>query len=177
MCTHTDLDLREDNRPPVYLFIQHHSEAGSKRKPVNMDLKDIKGSIDYDVIRPGEEGEGGVLEVCIRASNAGSKNPMRFAFRMEDVDDIQQPEKAAAVDVDGHLTFFEEQMRHYEGKLRLILKTQDSMRERDAVYHKKTDSMHQATTFWPIVHIGILLVTGFTQANHIVRFFQKRRLI
>ena len=53
----------------------------------------------------------------------------------------------------------------------------DFAKERDSVYHTKTDAMNKATTFWPIMHVCILLATGFTQANHIVQFFKKRRII
>jgi hypothetical protein len=81
------------------------------------------------------------------------------------------------VDVDSHLSFIEDQLFHYEKKMHVMLRTADLVREHDAIYHKKADAMYQATIFWPIVHVGILLLTGFTQAQHIVSFFQKRRII
>jgi hypothetical protein len=75
------------------------------------------------------------------------------------------------------LTFIEDQLFHYEKKMHIMLRTADLVREHDAIYHKKADAMYQATIFWPIVHVGILLVTGFTQAQHIVNFFKQRRII
>jgi hypothetical protein len=71
----------------------------------------------------------------------------------------------------------EEQFVRIESQMHAVLREADFAKERDSIYHTKTDAMHKATVFWPIVHVGILLLTGFTQANHIVQFFKKRRII
>jgi hypothetical protein len=36
--------------------------------------------------------------------------------------------------------------------------------------------MNRASQYWPIIHLVVLLVTGFTQANHIIRFFKSRHI-
>jgi hypothetical protein len=136
-------------------------------------MKQESGSFVHKVKRDA------VVNFCIRASSAGTKNPMRFALRLEELGD----EEAAAVkvppsnSVDSHLTSMEEQLNRIESEMHAVLREADFARERDSVYHIKTDAMHKATTFWPIVHVCILLATGFTQANHIVHFFKKRRII
>jgi hypothetical protein len=144
-------------------------------KPMSTELINATGTIDFNVMRRDRNDEDvGELQICIRASKAGSKNGMRFSLFIEEVDVEEEVEK---VDVDSHLSFIEDQLFHYEKKMHVMLRTADLVREHDAIYHKKADAMYQATIFWPIVHVGILLLTGFTQAQHIVSFFQKRRII
>jgi hypothetical protein len=156
--------------PQIGTMLHHH-------KPMSTELVNATGTIDFNVMRRDRSDEDvGELQICIRASKSGSKNAMRFALFIEEVDVGEEPEKVD-VDVDSHLSFIEEQLFHYEKKMHVMLRTADLVREHDAIYHQKADAMYQATIFWPIVHVGILLLTGFTQAQHIVSFFQKRRII
>ena len=141
--------------------------------PVSHEIRQPMGHVDYHVRNDAE------IKLCIRASSAGSKNPMRFAImvhEMED-DDETEGEHPPTENVDRHLSFMEEQFVRIESQMHAVLREADFAKERDSIYHTKTDAMHKATIFWPIVHVGILLLTGFTQANHIVQFFKKRRII
>lgn len=185
----TDVDKKiegkEKKYAPSYITINYntHTVGPPQRgttlpnhKPSSTELVDPTGTIDFHVVtRHRDDEDVGELQICIRASKAGSKNAMRFSLFVEEVD--LEDEGTESVDVNSHLTFIEEQLFHYEKKMHIMLRTADLVREHDAIYHKKTDAMHQATIFWPIVHVGILLLTGFTQAQHIVNFFQKHRII
>jgi hypothetical protein len=154
-------------------MVHHH-------KPMSTELVNATGTIDFNVMRRDRTDEDvGELQICIRASKGGSKNAIRFALFIEEVDleEVEVEEEVEKVDVDSHLTFIEDQLFHYEKKMHVMLRTADLVREHDAIYHKKADAMYQATIFWPIVHVGILLLTGFTQAQHIVSFFKQRRII
>ena len=104
---------------------------------------------------------------------------MRFAIMVHEIedDDEKEGEVPPTEHVDRHLSFMEEQFVRIESQMHAVLREADFAKERDSIYHTKTDAMHKATIFWPIVHVGILLLTGFTQANHIVQFFKKRRII
>lgn len=145
-------------------------------KPVNHEIVENEGILKYKV------SDDSVVNVCIRASLANRRNVMRFALRVEEVDEDEfarenQKEKLDDKKVDRELSFMESQLERIESMMHVMLKEADLSKERDAVYHMQTDAMHQATLFWPILHVGILLVTGFTQANHIVQFFKKRHII
>jgi hypothetical protein len=108
---------------------------------------------------------------------------MRFGLRIEELgDDDEQFYKKNSpqppmLGADAHLTDIEMHMARIESNIHAMLSEADLSKERDSIYHEKTDAMHKATIFWPILHVGILLITGFTQANHIVRFFKTRRII
>lgn len=152
--------------------IQQMERNKHKPQPVSQELKDTKGSFVHRIH------EDATADVCIRASTASASNPMRFHLRIEEVGDFDPDElEKNALGADHHWSFLETQMDRIEHEMHGIIAEADFFKERDAVYHQQTDDMHKATTFWPILHIGILLITGFTQANHIVRFFQSRRII
>lgn len=178
------IEGKEKKYAPTYVTISYNSQTVGPpqigtmyhhHKPMSTELINATGTIDFNVMRRDRNDEDvGELQICIRASKAGSKNGMRFSLFIEEVDVEEEVEK---VDVDSHLSFIEDQLFHYEKKMHVMLRTADLVREHDAIYHKKADAMYQATIFWPIVHVGILLLTGFTQAQHIVSFFQKRRII
>jgi hypothetical protein len=150
-----------------------------KNPPKSTELKEATGSISHKVIQDSE------VNICIRASMAGSKSPMRFGLRVEELSEEEFNEEAAAAaelsggeaDVDKHLSRMEYQLGHLENLMHAMIKNADMAKDVDAVNHRHTDAMYKATTFWPFVHVGILLVTGFTQVNHIVGFFKSRRII
>jgi hypothetical protein len=152
---------------------RHQNNQRKKPQPVSNELTKTSG---YFVQRIHQDSD---VDVCIRASNAGSQNPMRFHIRLEEVgDDLPAQEKEQnALGADHHWSFLETQMDRIEHEMHTIIAEADFFKERDVIYHQQTDDLHKATLFWPILHVGILLVTGFTQANHIVRFFQSRRII
>lgn len=146
----------------------------AKTKPVSHPLKERHG---YFVHRVREDAD---VSFCIRSTTAGRKNQQRYAIRVEEMGDEEEaelPENPPAVNVDTHLSFMEQQFARIESQMHALLREADFARERDAIYHSKTDAMNKATIFWPIVHVSILLITGFTQANHIVQFFKTRRII
>jgi hypothetical protein len=100
---------------------------------------------------------------------------MRFGIHVEEAG--TESVDGSQIDIKGHLSSLEIQMLHYHEKMRFVMKEFQAMKGKDAFYHKKTDEMYDATTFWPMLHVAILLLTGFTQANHIVQFFKSKRII
>lgn len=140
--------------------------------PTTKTLTEKKGSITHKVIDDGD------INICIRASSASKENPLRFSLRIEEEEpDDEKDEQKTNADVGYQLTFMEDEMIRIEGSMHKILREADFAKERDAVFHRQTDAMNSATVFWPILQVCILLATGFTQANHIVRFFKQRRIL
>jgi hypothetical protein len=86
-------------------------------------------------------------------------------------------EEEATGGADYHLGHLEKELFRIQNMMYFILREANFAQQRDTIFHQQTDAMHSATIFWPILQVCILLATGFTQANHIVHFFKKRRLI
>uniref|UniRef100_A0A7S1D5G2 GOLD domain-containing protein n=1 Tax=Cyclophora tenuis TaxID=216820 RepID=A0A7S1D5G2_CYCTE len=145
----------------------------SKVAPQSHRLDTPRGTVEYDVPANGD------VSVCIRAAGASTKRPMRFGLRIDKRDEMEAHEdKGEARDaVDNHLTHMEMEMRHLKLSMKNIIAEADFSKERETNFHHQTLSMHSASMWWPIVQLCVLLLTGFTQANHVVRFLKTKRLI
>jgi emp24/gp25L/p24 family/GOLD len=192
------LDKNTDGFGPVYITVNtvpsrrildtilHESPVKSRLKPTTQTIQQPKGSIihRYEV--------DGIANICFRASAASRKHPQRFGIHVESSEqdprillpseDKTKDGKVSSsggkeTDVDAHLSNMEKELQRITLAMNHVLKEADFNRDQDAIFHKQTLAMHSATTFWPIVQVSILLITGFTQANHIVRFFKSRRII
>jgi hypothetical protein len=155
--------------------------AKHKPKPVSQEITEYAGSFVHRI-----HVEDAIVDICIRASKASPNHPMLFHLGVEEMDedilDEFQKEKyeqlrPPLLGVEHHWSFMETQLDRIEHEMHIIIKEADFFRERDALYHQQTDDLHKATLFWPILHCCILLITGFTQANHIISFFKSRRII
>ena len=150
-------------------------ERGRRRpaKPTNKQLTEPKGSIGHRVVEDGD------INVCIKASAAISTNPIRVGVRIEEEEEVKgaKEKKDPSLGADYHFSFMEQEFDRIEASMHNILGEADFAKERDSIFHKNTDAMLAATVFWPVLQVCILLATGFTQANNIVNFFKKRRII
>lgn len=160
---------------------QIQERAKRKPKPVSQEITDYYGSFIHNT-----HVEDAVVNVCIRASRASPQHPMLFHLRLEELDedvmDEFQQEKhdqiqPPLIGVEHHWSFMETQLNRIEHEMHTIIREADFFRERDALYHQQTDDLHKATLFWPVLHCCILVLTGFTQANHIISFFKTRRIV
>ena len=88
-----------------------------------------------------------------------------------------EEEKKELGDFSKHLSHMEMEVARIEKAMHAALKNADFLKEQDAVFHKQAQDMDSATMFWPIVRVCVLIMTGFTQARHIVEFFKQRRII
>lgn len=167
--------LRDEEGKTTHYTQQQQQQQQDRRKPkpASFEIKQKEGTFVYHVQ------QDSTVNICIRASAASKRKPMRFGFLLEEIGDRELAEsKIPQLEtVDTHLSFMEKEFVRIESQMHAMIKEANFARERDSIYHSKTDAMHKATMFWPIVHVGILLITGFTQANHIVQFFKKRRII
>jgi hypothetical protein len=104
---------------------------------------------------------------------------MRFSLRIEKENEARAHEEETAdqTSVDKHLTHMEMEMKHLMNSMKDIIAEADFSKDRETHFHHQTLSMHAASMWWPIVQLCVLLLTGFTQANHVVRFLKSKRLI
>jgi emp24/gp25L/p24 family/GOLD len=182
-------ETTDTNYGPVYLSVSvtpskrvldtgnHPSAIQQRLKPTSELLKQKTGNLMHKVEVDGE------AKICIRASGASNENHMRFGI-MIDIEESTKykggkTEQGAgdAEALEGNLSHMEMEMQRIQNGMKTILSEADFSKSREAVFHQNTESMHAASTFWPIVQTCVLIMTGFTQARHIVQFFQSRRII
>ena len=155
------------------------AESFQKHKPIQEEITEATGKFDHHTTA-----ENTVVDLCVRSSKASPANPLLLHLRVEEVEvDLKDffeslgvprvPEKS----VEHHWTFLETQLDRIEHEMRNIIREANYFKERDAAYHLKMDGINKSTIFWPMLHCFIIVVTGFTQANHIIAFFKKRRII
>jgi DNA-binding IclR family transcriptional regulator len=97
-------------------------------------------------------------------SSAAARNALRAA-------------NSPALDVDAHLSHMEVELQRMRTAMRAVLSEADFAKDRDSLYHQEARDLDQATIFWPIVQVCVLVMTGVAQVSHIVNFFKSRRII
>jgi hypothetical protein len=169
------VDKSDPKYGPVWLSVRSREQKKKlmKRRSENTlmteELFQKRGNFTYRVPLDGE------VEVCIRASTASSKAPLLFGLSVEAKSEV--PRLLSGEDVNHHWTHMEEEIRHLLGAMKNIQKSADFSKNRESAFHDQTIAMHSASMWWPIVHVCVLIITGFTQATHIVRFFKSKRLV
>jgi len=68
-------------------------------------------------------------------------------------------------------------MVRLKNEMSVILREADFAKEREMVFHGQSISMNAASMWWPIIQLSVLLLTGFTQAMHMIGFFKSRHII
>jgi hypothetical protein len=145
--------------------------GGDKLKPISERITEKSGFVSY------ETQQNGLVEVCLRVTPY--RTPMRFAMRVEKETEVHvhDKEEEEKTDTNHHLTHMEMEMKHLMSSMKNIISEADFSKQRETRFHQQTLSMHAASMWWPIVQLCVLLLTGFTQANHVVRFLKSKRLI
>jgi hypothetical protein len=183
----TVVDKMSPEYGPTYLTINvqpknrvmdsklHSAPIKSRLKTTSQVLESKQGSVTHKFEVDGE------ANVCIRSSSANPKFPQLFGLRVEtNVHDLASKKASHSGDeasADVHLSQMELEMQRIQNGMRTILNQADFAKTRDAEFHIQTKHMHEASMWWPVVQVCILIITGFTQASHITRFFQSRRII
>lgn len=76
-----------------------------------------------------------------------------------------------------HMSYLEKSIFNMIRETDLLIGSADVSKDEDAEFSKKSMDMYSAAKWWPIMHLLVLFVTGYTQANHIVSFFKSRHII
>ncbi len=157
-----DSDMRQDGRNIVF-----------------QEVKDIQGKIRY-------QGEGeGELNICVKIAEVPGKKYMKpalVAFRVAETGALEEPEELR-IDNKGqeaaktHLSDMERILGKMIKDASLLLKNADMIKNEEADFHKQSVEMNAASRWWPMLHVLVLLATGFTQANHVIKFFKSRHII
>lgn len=155
----------------------HHAPVRDRLKPLAHTVTKNEGTLYHTMEIDG------TATICVRATNSdkGNDYSMVFGLRLSTSDEepelIRRLEKDNPADLDGHLSHLEMELKRITMAMDTVLKEASRNQEQDTKFHKETLAMHSATTFWPILQVCVLLMTGFTQTSHIVHFFKSRRII
>lgn len=164
------MDKTQPGYGPTWISVRSKKAKAAELSLKTEEIFENNGHVSFNVPVDGE------VEICIRASTANSKQPMRFGLNVEQ-EAIMDDDSIWNDGVSKEWTRIEEEIRLSMKTMRAIQAEADYSKDRDAAFHKQVLDMYAASMYWPIVHVCVLLLTGFTQATHIVRFFKSRRIV
>jgi len=165
---------------------QHSTMPNTITNKLSEDLKTTAGKITY-------KGTGeGKLNICVRIDEIPGKKyikPALIGFRVKESGDLDQddpgalllnqsPEEVKAQSAaKQHLSEMERILNKMIRDVNLLLKNADLIKNDEAGFHKQSEEMNAACRWWPMLHVVVLLVMGFTQANHVIKFFKGKHII
>ena len=144
--------------------------------------------------------DAGTVEVCVQSILASTKKPARFHLRVDmaasdeeyddddeywddDDGDVEQkqaktknPEHLEHRELSTKMSRLERDLQTLQNRAKACLNNADYNKDQENIFHEQSVSMHRASKYWPIIQVTVLLVTGFTQANHIVRYLKTHHI-
>ena len=147
-----------------------HGVVGSGR--VRRELTERQGTVEFVT-----GARDAPVELCLQSMAANPKNPSRVALSVtQQVKVGKQQKEEKERQTQKHMSVLALEIEKLDKKADMILTNADYAKEQEVDFHEQSLAMNRASQYWPMIHLGVLLITGFTQANHIIRFFKSRHI-
>ena len=159
---------------------------------IREELKQKQGEIDF---RTGDN--DGKVDICVQALTATLAKPSRFSLNItiqqteDELDKEKEKMDEAASNSGGtagggdtlevnavqrEMSRLERDMQTLNNRIQTILSNADYNKDQEVSFHEQSVGMNRAATYWPMIQLAVLIFTGFTQANHIVKFMRSRHI-
>ncbi|KAL7548042.1 hypothetical protein ACHAWF_011329 [Thalassiosira exigua] len=162
---------------------RNRNDRRAQQEKVVKDLETKQGNVEFVTQRDG------VVSICVQSLTASSVSPTPISLRVtempageDSVGDRPAEKPGDKVDTESqrnakeHFSQMEKTLSGLISKTNMILRQADYAKELEVEFHEQSIAMNKASQWWPIVQLCVLLVTGFTQANHMVQFFRKHHI-
>ena len=73
-----------------------------------------------------------------------------------------------------HMNYVEKTIFNMLRETSFLQNNVEGQRKAETRFFQKSKDMHQSIKRWPIIHLVVLIVTGFLQARHMINFFKSR---
>lgn len=142
--------------------------------------------------------DSGTIEVCMQSILASPNQPERIHIQVEEaasddeyddddqyLDDDTRPKEKKTKDpehlehreITTKMSRLERDLQTLHNRVKACLNNADFNKEQEASFHEQSISMNRAARYWPMIQLVVLLITGFTQANHIVRYMKTHHIV
>jgi hypothetical protein len=150
---------------------------------VREELVRRQGSIEYTT-----DNEDGTVNICVQSIVASKENPQRIHVNVVVDEDTagdgyeEEPEKKTAAmleqagEVKQTMTRLEKDMHSLTNRVKTIINSADFNKEQEVGFHDQSIAMNRAASYWPIIRLVFLFVTGFAQVNHIIGFMKTHHI-
>ena len=130
----------------------------------------------------------GTVDICVQSISAHASSPARFMLNVT-VEQTMDPEEQEVMDrqnngvdpmetneVKAQMGRLERDMQTLSSRASTYLSNADVLKDQEVAFHDQSVAMNRAAAFWPIIRVIFLIVTGFAQANHIVRYMKTHHI-
>ena len=178
------------NQGPIQIEIFPPDESEIPRTSSNHITKrvtDLEGKINYSI---DGAGQAGIIHICTQIEELPGRKyprPTLVGLRIKESVDYEKSGRLAMeqakenekgqVAARKHFSDMERVLMNMISETNVLLKNADMIKDEEAAFHKKSLEMNSASRWWPMLHVIVLLVTGFTQANNVIRFFKSAHII
>jgi len=156
---------------------------------VREELTHKKGRIEFMT-----GNDSGTVEICVQSIIASTKKPTRVHIKVDMLADDEEynddeyggeySEEQQAKDPDhlehkelaSKMSRLERDMKTLNNRVKAALNNADFNKDQETIFHEQSISMNRASKYWPIIQLIVLIITGFTQANHIVRYLKSHHI-
>lgn len=134
--------------------------------------------------------EDGTVEICVQSIVANRNSPSRVALNVtmssvakesseDEASSKQRQSGDSGMDHEAakaQMSRLERDMQTLSNRVRAILNNADFNKDQEVAFHDQSVAMHSAAMYWPIIQLIVIVVTGFTQANHIIRYMKTHHI-
>lgn len=155
---------------------------------VREELTQRQGTIEF---LTGED--DGTVDICVQSIVANRNSPSRISLQVtmasaakESSEDETSKDTATAAAAAGNtldhdvakqeMSRLERDVQTLSNRVRAILNNADFNKDQEVAFHDQSVAMHSAAMYWPIIQLIVIILTGFTQANHIVRYMKTHHI-
>jgi len=159
----------------IYFKTDHHHSNGaeicvniSKKMnwPVYISLQVIETAV---VTRKDFFDDDYMIELDLDIRNEKEKSKDLLKAKSEETEDQNKGH--------AHMNYIEKTIFNMLRETSFLQNNVEGQRKAEAKFFQKSKYMHQSIKRWPIIHLVVLIVTGFLQAKHMMNFFKSRRLM
>jgi len=192
---------QRDNARDTWITIVHKGTTVQEERQKRG--KDLGGTVELKEQIKEEEGVtlfntgfyDGEVQVCFQCLSSRSTSPSRvsitidqqyshiFEKKKKDKEEAAKLANLAQNDLStgqqnakSHMTRMELSINALNDKVEVILSNANYAKDQEIQFQQQSRDMNKASLYWPMLHLFVLLITGFTQANHIVRYFKQKHI-
>jgi hypothetical protein len=164
-----------------------HLQGGNKdgTQKIRHQVQERRGVVEFKT-----GSSDGLVDICIQCYMATYRSPSRIELNITSIstfdDEMSQylGDLTAARDAElrearliaMQSSVISNELLGMTRKMRDVRSNADEAQEREVGFHNISISLNRAVRYWPMIRIAILLIAGYLQVSHVVRFMRSKHI-
>jgi emp24/gp25L/p24 family/GOLD len=164
-----------------------HLQGANKDGPqkIRHQVQDRRGEVKFKT-----GNSDGLVDICIQSYMATYRDPSRIELNItsiptsKDEGRLRMMRSARNISAEikeaqltkTHSGVIANELLGMSRKLQEVKTNADSSKQREVEFHGTSISLHRAVRYWPMARIVILLIAGYLQVSHVVRFMRSKHI-